>query len=226
MGRRVVLKEEALSVTFLIRNAVFKLKLHSCAVGRSLGVCVGENGAPEPIPDWMCSHFGSVPPVCEAVLLCRQQPWVQVSPAVPGSVCPVAAGPRAGLGCLCVSCWSRSGGHMEMVFDVVMCAPAGIGSWAIPAVPEQALLPAAALASPEPGFGWEAQMLTEAGLVCFANCCLLSFGEQNHQSEGNSDPALGFYTREETGNRKNSPEGSPGLLTAVAAGVGLAPSPP
>lgn len=51
MGRRVVLKEEPLSVTFLIRNAVLKLKLHSCAVGRSFGVCVGRNGTPEPIPN-------------------------------------------------------------------------------------------------------------------------------------------------------------------------------
>lgn len=100
MGRRVVLKEEALSVTFLIRNAVFKLSLHSCAVGRSLGVCVGENGTPEPIPHWISSHLGSVTSVLQAVLkaLCGQPPWVKVSSELPGSVSPVAAGPRAGLG--------------------------------------------------------------------------------------------------------------------------------
>lgn len=49
MGSRVVPKEEALSVTFLIRNGVFELKLRSCAVGRCSGVCVGGDGTPEPI---------------------------------------------------------------------------------------------------------------------------------------------------------------------------------
>lgn len=76
MGRRVVLKEEALSVTFLIRNAVFKLSLHSCAVGRSLGVCVGENGTPEPTPRWISSQLGSVTSALQAVLraLCCSTP--------------------------------------------------------------------------------------------------------------------------------------------------------
>lgn len=46
----MVLKEQPLSVTFLIRNGVFVLKLHSCAVGRSFGVCVGGDGTPGPVP--------------------------------------------------------------------------------------------------------------------------------------------------------------------------------
>lgn len=190
MGRRVVLKEEALSVTFLIRNAVFKLKLHSCAVGRSLGVCVGENGAPESIPHWVSRHFGSGPSVCEAVLpaLCRQQLWLKVSPEVPGCVCAVAAGPGAGLGLSQgVSCWGRSGGHMKMVFDVGMCALSllrvlqqelAVGQYLLYLNRHFSLqLPWLHLSQPRHplgGFDWEAQVLTEAGLVCFANCCLLS----------------------------------------------------
>lgn len=48
----MVFKEEAPSVTFLIRNGVFKLKLHSSAVGRSFEVCVGRNGTPETFPNF------------------------------------------------------------------------------------------------------------------------------------------------------------------------------
>lgn len=53
-------KEEALSVTFLIRNGVFKVKLHSSAVGRSFEVCVGRNGTPETFPHFDHQSFGGL----------------------------------------------------------------------------------------------------------------------------------------------------------------------
>lgn len=61
-------------------------------------------------------------------------------------------------------------------------------------------------------------MLTKAGLVCFGNCWLLSFGEQNHQPEGDSDPALGFHTREGAGNRTKSQKGISRAVHSRAAG--------
>lgn len=52
----MVLKEETLSVTFLIRNSVFKLKLYSSAVGSSFEV--GTDGTLETFPGCAASHLG------------------------------------------------------------------------------------------------------------------------------------------------------------------------
>lgn len=58
----MVLKEETLSVTFLIRNGVFKLKSHSSAVGCSFEV--GRNGALETFPGCVTSHLGFLTCIC------------------------------------------------------------------------------------------------------------------------------------------------------------------